>query len=71
MLQAVTILFLAALAYVTLEAQVAQADCSDRSYDCILSANVRYDSTSKTYTTVTTRSPEDCLLHAFGAMMPA
>ena len=69
MLQAVSILFVVALACVALTAQVAQADCSDRSYDCVLKANVRYDSISKTYTAVTTRSLEDSLLHAFDAMM--
>lgn len=46
------LLLLISLALVATGARVAHADCSDRSYNCILSANVVYDKSTNSATTV-------------------
>lgn len=48
----VNILLLIAMALLATGAHVVSADCSDRSYNCILSANVVYDSATNTATQV-------------------
>ncbi|CAK0774619.1 hypothetical protein CVIRNUC_004186 [Coccomyxa viridis] len=46
------ILLLTVVALLTIWAPSARADCSDRSYNCILNAAVRYDKTTNTATKV-------------------
>ncbi|KAK9917772.1 hypothetical protein WJX75_008042 [Coccomyxa subellipsoidea] len=46
------ILLLSAVAFLATGAHVANADCSDRSYNCVLSANVVFDKTTGTATQV-------------------
>ena len=46
------ILLLSAMAFLATGAHVANADCSDRSYNCVLSANVVFDKTTGTATQV-------------------